>query len=1077
MRDINAMDYVVIELKKIMANIVVYYANEFKKYETVQTKKDYHYYRRALVKEDSFLTYPTYDPNLLMDWGIATTIEDAVRMGDNPREEIPQSLWGLVLMNYRKHLIDNYVEGNEYVRYHIGLPPLGVPGHYASDEFYTDNYIDKTYVHLLSDNDVVRLVRSGELDKMKSQYPDMKYLSFIGAEKIDHHVMKTAWNFEIIKLDVDVDPILLSKFTTMYLQNREYVANILYVQDYSKRYQHYDRFMAMLVLIMTIQRVTVDIFKVGIDRDFYDLATLEMFFEQYNVPFLSDLPLDYLRLFAKNMNKLLHYKSTDKVLYDVASLLGLDNVEIFKYFLVKQQRYDDETGNPLFLFKDGFDDDGNPIKKFDYEMMFDVYFQTVDIRDPNPMLALTNPVNRLEYYDVVTDDPYWWFEEKDLQKVMYEHEYNYIETKYIHMNIMYRLTEMMFEVIHFFRMLLDKKDNTRTINIALPKISSQFSLSYFETAVFMICLICKRNNMRGEIISEPSKIMSVLGFNFAADFDYIRQLLEENKNLIDSNRIASYIMDMEVNSKQDIERLYANIRDLWEFLVEQMADTDNIRAYEIYEKIYRTLHVTKDATEVFRMKDGTIASTYFEYLEELNPRLHFIIETTPEKQIPNLIDHIVYRLQDEITELEHLHILNDGSGSIIDALKIMIRFFKSYTVDMKRFNIIYLMDSRYFNMVKIIDHIQAMHADITLGDEHLVDEMIHSVFLYVDHYFKGKIPLNELYSLYAKIWLKDKINLVFKPFIEAKMSLGTDPNIIDHETIYGTIFTDLDLKLQERYDIDLKMLIKEYLNLVNKALYEVSSSYSDLNHMYHHQEILGEISTDLDINYDHVIDIKMKHSLDETINLLNKIAIYGENAVATIINIVDDINVDSFIENKSTILLAESLKMSSRLKYEDKFMSDEFKTFVEAVVMTNHNLLDITDLKSQLLVYSRDEDLLRDTYFKYTGVSIQHDVLISIRHTINSLVGVSSAVAIESMTSMENNITGSNTMKYDSRTKVQQQDNLSDAMNTSSKSSTDINMNQSSNSNVVDIINSETKDSKLSSICMRSTITIISSED
>lgn len=302
MMEMQPMDSVLNEIKKLALSVEVHLKKVSDKYETLDTKIAFEYYRQAYLKEDKFNSYRTFDPELLWKWGITPDFSVAQKWGSDPTL-IPESLQDLVLTYQRKHVVDTYVEPNEYIRVKIGLPTLAEIEAkdfvYASDEFYTKYALDRIPLHELNDIDVVRLRKNGELDKIIRENPTKKYLKYIGDGKLDLLKLKTASNFQLMRVDENLDRKLLSEFTKLYEQCRTYMVNVTYVSDYSNRYSHYDSYMGLLILTMTIQRLCVNTFKVGIDRDFYDLTNLKMLFESYNMPFIVDLPIEYQRVLAR----------------------------------------------------------------------------------------------------------------------------------------------------------------------------------------------------------------------------------------------------------------------------------------------------------------------------------------------------------------------------------------------------------------------------------------------------------------------------------------------------------------------------------------------------------------------------------------------------------------------------------------------------------------------------------------------------------------------------------------------------------------------------------------------------------
>lgn len=120
---------------------------------------------------------------------------------------------------------------------------------------------------------------------------------------------------------------------------------------------------------------------------------------------LKNLPIDRQRLLVRNINKLLRYKSTNRVLQDVCSLLGYEQLNLVQHYLVKKHVLD-VNGNPVFYTKQIEDPTTNEmIEVPDYRRMYEIYFHSVDINEKNLALAFTNATSQRQYIDIVTSDP------------------------------------------------------------------------------------------------------------------------------------------------------------------------------------------------------------------------------------------------------------------------------------------------------------------------------------------------------------------------------------------------------------------------------------------------------------------------------------------------------------------------------------------------------------------------------------------------------------------------------------------------------------------------------------------------
>lgn len=705
------LDGIIRDLKIILSSITIKYENLAKQNETVETARAWDRYYVAYHKLDNFNTYPNFDFNAIKNAGVW---DDALAQKyAEDKSLIPDSMRDLILEEQRKYIVSTFEERNNYYRMLIGLPNVE-----DTDFVYVDQ--DKATqlglnpskpVHQMTDAEILLLEKNGIIQELKNKYPDKKYLNYLGLNKINLFVAREAKPFSILSMTNKISEEFYQEFINTYELCREYFMTVIYNKDFGSRFDLYDNFIGMMIMVMTIQRMIVNTFKYGIERDFYDLSSIQTLFSVYNVPFLEKLPIEYQRAIARNLNNLLRYKSTDKVLYDICSLLGYERANIFRYYLIKEHNLD-ENEKPLFIYKEETDKNGNTILVEDKEKMYSLYFQKVELRERNVALALTNNnVNKINYNQVILDDVFWWDDDEELKRTLYESEFNYIETKFLGLSVMYKITEMLFEVMYIFNLLIDKKQQVKDIQIELPLITDK-KIPIFNVVILLCALIAKKNNLVGEIISSPSKALSIMGFNFGADFATIRQEIMNNPKIYDQ-RLINYLLDMDIYNPSDINGLFKNIRELNDFLVEKLATVQNLEQYRAYKKLYDTLMVTTHADSLFKKSDGTIAKTFLDYLEDADIFLAEFVNNVDMDDIPEYIQHIIYRINNFITELRYLYILDDTNNVVLNAIVTLIRFFKSYTVDLAPLNILYLMDSRYFNMIKLVNEMK--HMDKVLG--------------------------------------------------------------------------------------------------------------------------------------------------------------------------------------------------------------------------------------------------------------------------------------------------------------------------------------------------------------------------
>lgn len=747
-------------IKLLIDNIIIKMSNEANRYDDdIDTYRLAERYVAAKREVDSFSSHETYEADIVMKAGI-TDVDFAMEC-ERDKYKIPYNKRNLVLKYKREQIINEYVEENNYYRELIGLPPIETP---EDDFIYLTKSQMKYYgideVRPLHDypKEIIAKLENTLLPKLINRYPDKTYLKRMGSNAVDLVKARTAKNFEIIYCGVEIDYLFMRKFFETYSFCREYFMTVIYNNNFRQLYELYDNYIAMNIMIMTIQRMIVDTIKSSIDRDFFDLILVKKLFACYGVPFFQTLPMDYQRIIVKHLNMLIRTKSTDRCLYDIANTLMYERLNVYKYFLVKE-RLLDENGNPIIATKTKYDDEGNVYTVPDYEKMYDIYFQSTDIMEQNVILSIENKTNRYEYKEVTEEDDLWW-EDGDLQKELYERDFNFIDTKYIGLTTQYNLTKMLQESIYFLNMLIDKKEkhidiNDRLLNsdamycgtdhiyLTLDRIAN-FPISIFDAIIILCVLLAKKNHMRGNILIKPAQIMSVLGFDFETNFDLIRNNIKNDPYIFKNPEITKYLDLLDIYKVEDIDTLYNNFINLKDFCVKRMNETTNIREFRAYEDIYRTIMIKDETTKAFTMSNGAVAKTYNEYLRDKLPYISDYIETLDSESTGVLIEHILGKLNELIPDLTYVNSLNGVNNNIVNAIIDLIGFFKSYTVDLRNLNVIFMFDDDYWNRIRMISDPRLF---VKIFPREKPEEYNDISKVYNKYDFKEKINLSRLYDL------------------------------------------------------------------------------------------------------------------------------------------------------------------------------------------------------------------------------------------------------------------------------------------------------------------------------------------
>ena len=112
--------------------------------------------------------------------------------------------------------------------------------------------------------------------------------------------------------------------------------------------KYYDKFIIILLKVMTMMDMISDVFDYLIHKDIFDSRTIRYLFESYGVPYYSEIPIKYQQAMLKNLNILLKYKSSTRNMIDICNLFGFSDIKVFGYYMLKEHVVDANTGEYIY---------------------------------------------------------------------------------------------------------------------------------------------------------------------------------------------------------------------------------------------------------------------------------------------------------------------------------------------------------------------------------------------------------------------------------------------------------------------------------------------------------------------------------------------------------------------------------------------------------------------------------------------------------------------------------------------------------------------------------------------------------
>ena len=565
------------DFMKIIKSITIKYFSKAKEFETMESKLKADEYLNAVNNLDTFYSYIDYTTKDFESVGFYRyDLIDEYKNGNT--NVIPEIFHEPLLKIRRQRTIDNFEEQNDYYRLLNGFPPLESKNfYYITEELAVHYGINRNIpVHKIQDyynkiedgkgDYLISVIEgSGYIDKLITAHPEDKYLNYIGSNRIDLTTARNSKNFQIIQMrKTNIRQSILDTFVRVYEQCREYFVKTIYMAEYSKFIECYDNFIAMSIMIMTLQHMATNQISLGIKRDFFDIYAVRELYILYNVPFNLNIDEETQSAIVQNLNLLIQNKATDKVIYNIAYLLGFTNINVYKYYLTKDHKMD-VYDVPIFKYTTRFNSDtGETSVVPDYKAMYDLYFQKYELRDEDFMNSFDDRINRAEYDDIVSNDPFWW-EDQNLYDRLWETEFNFVESKYLSLGVSYSMTEVIFENIVFLKMILRDQELFNNLILKLPRISGNNEIPLFDVIVLLLCLTASKHKLYGEVISIPTQVINVVDYientersadaphdTFLFNYNYFFNPKEyEDKTKMDKMKsdLQKYINDYKNNDK------------------------------------------------------------------------------------------------------------------------------------------------------------------------------------------------------------------------------------------------------------------------------------------------------------------------------------------------------------------------------------------------------------------------------------------------------------------------------------------------------------------------------------------------
>lgn len=766
------IDQVVYECQKMISEgIVLKNEEEANKYETLQTIKLSDRYADIIEGKSKF---NWFDYGLdLLDKVPHLTIRQKISMAKN-NALIPDSARDYLHELAKEKFLSTYEEPNNYYRMLYGLPDVGDDGIKLTREQYqmieVNEFDGSKYIHEMDEEEINVLKVFGVLDIIKEENPKAKYLNFLGDKKINPYVARRMENFSVLYLPASDSNEVHNRFLELLERNRVYFLKTLYSEAYKFNSVYYDNFISIMIILQSFADMITLAPEFIIRRELFDLRTIQYVFESQGCEFFPEIPLKYQKRLVKNLNRLIKYKSSDKNLVDISSLFGFDDIQLFKWYILRIPVMNEDGSYRHDTIEDPKTQEDIP----DYDNNYKLKFLKVPI-DGVADEHIRDKKQYKDYDSVVAQDQYWngdhtpeWVKEQILKR-----EFNICISKYISIDTVYSLTELSFQLCYFINMVLynGKIDNSM-VTMEIPEISSTAKFPFIDVLICLYSLMYLYNDVEDDIMYDPVQYLGVMGFNFETDMNKLQQYVYEQGFTLEELGVSDFqIPKNGILTWNQLINIYLKNKNIHDHLVKQIRNADDKKMYDIYYKLYNSLMVTKCNYDYFRKLDGKIPRRYSDYLEKKGTQLYSVIKDVRSTQkdedrrlkITKYINDIVENVYIYLDKEEFNYIFHNIPTVSLDFIRVymykVMNFFKSYKVDILNTNVIYKFDDKLENWVKIIDEIFFRY-NFLKTDKFNIDDFINKLNVHLRP--KENIKIDEKMYMEITYWVQK----IFKDHME-----------------------------------------------------------------------------------------------------------------------------------------------------------------------------------------------------------------------------------------------------------------------------------------------------------------------
>jgi len=635
----NPLSNLFFQIEAILDYVVIKNNREAEKFESSQMAHEAAVYQLALTERDNWLLYTDHFTAQMFIEVNPTVRRSLIEQYLANPYSIPLTYRDHLLLSCRKIVLETYEEKNDYYRMLAGLPPyetkvedfILVPQGIRATIHLT-RMIDNIPIHLMERNDQNLIMQESWFTELLTLHPDKDYLRYLGSRSIDPVLARMAKDFELIRYfssdaGSDLNPYMLKEFGSLYNEYRDYVMLTLYNRELENVFTHYRPFMSLLIILFVINQICLRTIEHCIDYRFLDDKIISTIFQMYGIS--KDLIIlmtpKVQRELVTSLLKLIRKKATNPVFYDLVKILGYTNINISKLMMMKQQYFDEETGQtyfsdgtPINSFQDldkilQIDETGKPLQEIGLSNLLPIddpleekvpfrglpFFRAIDLRDSNPYQTLIDEdALTYDYFSMTENDPRWW-DDQETRDLVRNKNYTSADSKYIMIEAVLHESAYLYEVIYFMRLILDNQKRTSQFFVSIPELFGNNKVSLFDLMTFLLAAMAHNSGFQGNILTSASGLLAIAGFNFELDLAKFREFLNGTE-YVDKEKTLEYLEGMAISNPGTIRTVFEDLMiPFRDWLTSMMVNTTSHKEYVEYEAVFRATFSYDIAQQVF----------------------------------------------------------------------------------------------------------------------------------------------------------------------------------------------------------------------------------------------------------------------------------------------------------------------------------------------------------------------------------------------------------------------------------------------------------------------------------------------